>query len=138
MSDSQQLSSQSAVRCQQCGAPVSLDRPPGRELEVQTCAYCATVLLVTDDDLRVAGRDLGGALAAGAWDPAVALCCLVCGGPLPATIAAAPEATRCDFCGSLARLKPGVATLLRLAVTRPRLLPPAARRALVFWGVGLV
>lgn len=119
-------------RCPQCGAGLEPPAPGG--VGVQICAYCRTVV-VYGTAPRALGRAVGPRaerLAPGAW--LQALTCRLCGGPLPAAaVQADPRQVRCDYCGHRARLAPGILSVLRVAVTRPRTLPPRLRRSVLFW-----
>ena len=121
-------------RCPQCGA--GLEPPAPGSVGVQICAYCRTVV-VHGTTPRTLGRAVGPRaerLAPEAW--LQALTCQLCGGPLPAAaVQADPRQVRCDYCGHPARLAPGILSVLRVAVTRPRTLPPRLRRGVLFWVV---
>lgn len=121
-----------SVRCPQCGA--DLKPPASVGPAVETCAYCRTVV-VHGVTVRVAGRAVGdeaGRLTPETWTRA--LTCRLCGAPLPdAATRADPQNVRCAYCGHRARLAPGILAVLRVALTRPRALPPRLRRSLLLW-----
>lgn len=121
------------LRCPQCGARQAID--DGAVSIVSVCDHCHTVVVAERNSTRVVGRDLAGSANVD-WTKAV--CCRLCGGPLPEEIARAPrelETISCQYCGHRAQLDPGVVAVIKLALTRPRLLPPVLRRLFLYWGI---
>lgn len=120
------------LHCPQCGHDSS-----GIPDHARACPACRTLLIHVAGMTRSAVRYGGSALPA--EKQTVAIVCCTCGGALPEEILQqkASLATRCAYCGSNALL-PDVLGLLRLAVTRPRLLPVHVRRFFLAWGALLL
>jgi hypothetical protein len=113
------------VSCPQCGS----DTPSSGRVAT-TCRHCETLLVLVD----------GGAKRAQAFDghlprdgSTVALICRFCAGALPDGVLKLGSGARCDYCGQPPALPPTLLALLKVMVTHPTALPPAAKYVLRVW-----
>lgn len=113
------------VSCPQCGA----DTPSSGRVAT-TCRHCETLLVMID----------GGPKRAQAFDghlprdgSTVALVCRFCAGALPDGVLKIGSGARCEYCGQPPQLPPTLLALLKVLVTHPTALPPAAKYVLRVW-----
>ncbi len=110
--------------CPHCGGPLGAAERQHGDQRVDICEHCRAVV--------VSGKVRGRKQSDAEVDWVHAICCRLCGGALPEEEAAKAEHARCVYCGHRARMRPGIASALRVLFTDPRLLPSSVRQAAFF------